>query len=56
MYVQTGFFGNAKFNDVAILRSPKYNKTDLACEACMLEFWYHMYGSTVGSLEVSNLT
>ena len=56
MYVQTGFFVSVNPNDVAILRSPEYNKTELACEACMLEFWYHMYGSTVGSLEVSNLT
>ena len=37
---------------VAILRSPEYKVSDLKCGYCRLEFWYHMKGSNVGSLEV----
>lgn len=51
MYVETSIFG-VKKGDVAILKSPEYNVTDLDCTFCMLEFWYHMYGSTVDRLEV----
>ncbi|XP_062504073.1 MAM and LDL-receptor class A domain-containing protein 2-like [Corticium candelabrum] len=51
MYVETSGT-NLRIGDVAILRSPRYNTSSSACSACMLEFWYHMYGSAIGKLEV----
>ena len=51
MYVETSVF-SLQTGDVAVLRSPKYNVSSLSCNFCMLEFWYHMYGATIGRLEV----
>lgn len=52
MYVETSPTGR-QVGDVAILRSPKYNASSSACNACMLEFWYHMFGTAIGTLDVS---
>jgi hypothetical protein len=50
-YIETST-SNLEQGDVAILRTPEYNVTKLSCKACLLEFWYHMYGSQTGTLEV----
>jgi hypothetical protein len=51
MYVETSPT-RLQIGDVAILRSPQYNASSSGCNACKLEFWYHMYGSAIGTLDV----
>lgn len=39
---------NLNAGDTAHLRSPRYPATQGSC----LQFWYHMYGRTIGTLNV----
>ena len=48
MYIETSL--PRQVNDVAVLYSPFYRAPSPTCQ---MSFWYHMYGSTVGRLNVS---
>ena len=47
MYIETSFPRSQ--GDNAILVSPTYNNT---LQICSFTFWYHMYGSTTGVLNI----
>ena len=47
IYIETSFPRGR--GDVAIIQSMAYGITEQTCE---YGFWYHMYGGTVGTLEV----
>lgn len=47
MYIETSF--PRASGDNAMLVSPMYNNT---LQICSFNFWYHMYGNTVGALNV----
>ena len=49
LYIETstGLVGNK-----AVLVSPQYQQTFTRVSPCQLSFWYHMYGSSIGTLSV----
>ena len=48
MYIETS--APRSIGQVARLMSPAYNKW--STPVCTLTFWYHMYGGTIGTLNV----
>lgn len=48
MYIEASFPRSA--GDKAMIRSPTYRRPPF--DTCAMTFWYHMYGSTIGTLNV----